>query len=114
MKEEIEAHESILELVGNTPLVRLNKITNGFPGAYYAKLEAFNPGHSAKDRIALHIINKAEEQGVLKPGSIIVETTSGNTDRKSTSLNSSHVKISYAVFCLKKTNKNNITRKPIH
>jgi len=79
MKEEIEAHESILELVGNTPLVRLNKITNGFPGAYYAKLEAFNPGHSAKDRIALHIINKAEEQGVLKPGSIIVETTSGNT-----------------------------------
>lgn len=79
MKEEIEAYESILELVGNTPLVRLRKITNGFHGAYYAKLEAFNPGHSAKDRIALHIINTAEKQGILKPGSIIVETTSGNT-----------------------------------
>ena len=79
MREEIEACESILELVGNTPLVRLNKITSEFPGAYYAKLEAFNPGHSAKDRIALHIVNQAEQKGILKPGSIIVETTSGNT-----------------------------------
>lgn len=79
MKEEIEAHESILELIGNTPLVKLNRIVNGFSGAFYAKLEACNPGHSAKDRIALHIINKAEEQGILKPNSIIVETTSGNT-----------------------------------
>lgn len=79
MKEEIEAHESILEFIGNTPLVKLNKITKGIPGKFYAKLEAFNPGHSAKDRIALHIINKAEEKGILKPDSIIVETTSGNT-----------------------------------
>ncbi|HLW62560.1 MAG TPA: cysteine synthase family protein [Flavobacterium sp.] len=79
MKEEIEAHESILELIGNTPLVKLNRITNGVPGRFYAKLEACNPGHSAKDRIALHIINRAEELGILKPGSIIVETTSGNT-----------------------------------
>ena len=79
MKEEIEAHESILELVGNTPLVKLNRITNEIPGNFYAKLEAFNPGHSAKDRIAMHIINKAEALGILKPGSIIVETTSGNT-----------------------------------
>src|SRR5690554_5921036 len=79
MKEEIEAHESILELIGNTPLVKLNRITNGIPGSFYAKLEACNPGHSAKDRIALHIVNKAEELGILKPGSIIVETTSGNT-----------------------------------
>src|SRR5690554_5520891 len=79
MKEKIEAHESILELIGNTPLVKLNRITNEIPGSFYAKLEAFNPGHSAKDRIALHIINKAEALGILKPGSIIVETTSGNT-----------------------------------
>ena len=66
-------------MIGNTPLVKLNRIVNGFSGAFYAKLEACNPGHSAKDRIALHIINKAEEQGILKPNSIIVETTSGNT-----------------------------------
>lgn len=79
MKEEIEAHESILEFIGNTPLVKLNKITDGLAGNFYAKLEAFNPGHSAKDRIALHIISRAEEKGILKPGSIIVETTSGNT-----------------------------------
>lgn len=79
MKEKIEAHESILELIGNTPLVKLNRITNEIPGSFYAKLEAFNPGHSAKDRIALHIINRAEALGILKPGSIIVETTSGNT-----------------------------------
>lgn len=79
MKEEIEAHESILEFIGNTPLVKLNKITDGLTGNFYAKLEAFNPGHSAKDRIALHIISRAEEKGILKPGSIIVETTSGNT-----------------------------------
>lgn len=79
MKEEIEAQESILEFIGNTPLVKLNKITDGIAGNFYAKLEAFNPGHSAKDRIALHIISRAEEKGILKPGSIIVETTSGNT-----------------------------------
>ncbi len=79
MREKIEAHESILELIGHTPLVKLNRITNEIPGNFYAKLEAFNPGHSAKDRIALHIINKAEALGILKPGSIIVETTSGNT-----------------------------------
>lgn len=79
MKEEIEAHESILEFIGNTPLVKLNKITDGLAGNFYAKLEAFNPGHSAKDRIALHIISRAEEKGILKQGSIIVETTSGNT-----------------------------------
>lgn len=79
MKEEIEAHESILEFIGNTPLVKLNKITKEMSGDFYAKVEAFNPGHSAKDRIAHHIIKTAEEKGILKPGSIIVETTSGNT-----------------------------------
>lgn len=52
---------------------------NDLPGKYYAKVEAFNPGHSAKDRIALHIIENAENKGILKPGDTIVETTSGNT-----------------------------------
>lgn len=71
--------ENILQLVGQTPLVKLNKITKDFKGKYYAKLEAFNPGHSAKDRIALHIIEDAERKGIIKKGSTIVETTSGNT-----------------------------------
>lgn len=71
--------ENILQLVGQTPLVKLNQITKDFKGKYYAKLEAFNPGHSAKDRIALHIIEDAERKGIIKKGSTIVETTSGNT-----------------------------------
>lgn len=60
-------------------MVRLAKITKNFLGTYYAKVEAFNPGHSAKDRIALHIIESAEKKGILKKGDTIVETTSGNT-----------------------------------
>ena len=75
----ITAHNSALELIGNTPLIRLNKITKNLKGSFYAKVEAFNPGHSNKDRIALHIIEQAEEKGILKPGSTIIETTSGNT-----------------------------------
>lgn len=70
---------NILQLVGQTPLVKLHKITKEFKGDFYAKLEAFNPGHSAKDRIALHIIEDAEKKGIIKKGSTIVETTSGNT-----------------------------------
>ncbi|PQJ72431.1 PLP-dependent cysteine synthase family protein [Polaribacter butkevichii] len=70
---------SILDLVGETPLIKLHKITKNLPGSYYAKFEAFNPGHSAKDRIALHIIQDAEKKGILKKGATIVETTSGNT-----------------------------------
>ena len=70
---------SILDLIGQTPMIKLDKITKDFLGTYYAKIEAFNPGHSAKDRIALHIIESAEKKGILKPGDIIVETTSGNT-----------------------------------
>jgi cystathionine beta-synthase len=70
---------SILELVGETPLIKLHKITKNLPGSYYAKFEAFNPGHSAKDRIALHIVKDAEKKGILKKGATIVETTSGNT-----------------------------------
>ncbi|MFL0087270.1 cysteine synthase family protein [Tenacibaculum maritimum] len=71
--------KNILELVGETPLVKLHNITKNLKGNYYAKLEAFNPGHSAKDRIALHIIRSAEKKGIIKPGDTIVETTSGNT-----------------------------------
>lgn len=71
--------ENLLDLIGQTPLVRLHKITKDFPGQYFAKIEAFNPGQSAKDRIALHIVGNAERKGILKPGSTIVETTSGNT-----------------------------------
>ncbi|WP_373058759.1 PLP-dependent cysteine synthase family protein [Zunongwangia sp. H14] len=79
MKEELKVYENVLQLIGNTPLIQLNKITKSFKGTFYAKVEAFNPGHSAKDRIALYIIEEAERKGILKPGSTIVETTSGNT-----------------------------------
>ncbi len=79
MKNEIRAYNTILELVGNTPLVKLNRVTKGLTGNFYAKIEAFNPGHSAKDRIAIHIIEQAEKAGLLKEGSTIIETTSGNT-----------------------------------
>lgn len=70
---------NLLDLIGNTPLVPLKKITASLKGNFYAKVEAFNPGQSSKDRIAHHIIETAENQGILKPGSVIVETTSGNT-----------------------------------
>jgi len=79
MKEEIQAYNNVLELIGNTPLIKLNKITAKMKGNYYAKVEAFNPGHSSKDRIALHIIEQAEAKGILKTGDTIIETTSGNT-----------------------------------
>lgn len=79
MEQKIKAYNSILELVGNTPLVKLNKITKGFTGNFYAKVESFNPGHSSKDRIAVHIIEEAERKGILNEDSTIIETTSGNT-----------------------------------
>lgn len=77
--KKIKAQDNVLELIGNTPLVKLNHITKNLTGNFYAKLEAFNPGHSAKDRIALYIIEQAEKKGILTPGATIVETTSGNT-----------------------------------
>jgi len=79
MKEEINAYNNVLELIGNTPLIKLNKITEDLEGNFYAKVEAFNPGHSSKDRIALYIIEEAEKRGILSPGDTIIETTSGNT-----------------------------------
>jgi cystathionine beta-synthase len=72
-------YNNILELIGETPMVKLNRITSDLEGVFYAKLESFNPGQSAKDRIAMHIISNAEKKGILKPGDTIVETTSGNT-----------------------------------
>ncbi len=79
MKEQIKAYNSVLDLIGNTPLIKLNNVTSNLEGNYYAKVEAFNPGHSTKDRIALYIIEEAERQGILSPGDTIIETTSGNT-----------------------------------
>lgn len=79
MNPEIKAYNNILELVGNTPLIKIPKITQGLEGQFYAKVEAFNPGHSSKDRIALHIIETAEKKGILSKGQTIIETTSGNT-----------------------------------
>ena len=79
LDQQSKIYNNVLELVGNTPLVKLNYITKNFPGTYIAKLEAFNPGQSSKDRIALYIIEEAERKGILKPGDTIIETTSGNT-----------------------------------
>ncbi len=79
MKNQINAYNNVSELIGDTPLIKLNGMAEGLLGNFYAKVEAFNPGHSAKDRIAIHIINEAERKGILKPGSTIIETTSGNT-----------------------------------
>ena len=79
MKKQIKAFNSLLELIGDSPLVRLNRSTSSFNGQFFAKYEAHNPGHSNKDRIALYIINEAERSGLLKKGSTIIETTSGNT-----------------------------------
>lgn len=79
MKKPIDAYQNILELIGDTPLVKLNKTTSSFKGEFYAKLECFNPGHSAKDRVAAYIIEAAERKGILSKGNTIIETTSGNT-----------------------------------
>ena len=79
MREDLQVFDNVLQLIGNTPLIHLNRITQDLKGDYFAKVEAFNPGHSTKDRIALHIIEEAEKKGILKPGDTIIETTSGNT-----------------------------------
>lgn len=75
----MDIKNSILETIGNTPLVRLNRITAGLPCTVAAKVEYFNPGHSAKDRMALKMIETAEKEGKLHPGGTIIECTSGNT-----------------------------------
>lgn len=75
----MQYHDSMIELVGNTPLVKLNSVTDGIEATVLAKVEYFNPGGSVKDRIAVRMIEAAEKSGELKPGGTIVEPTSGNT-----------------------------------
>jgi cystathionine beta-synthase len=72
-------YNSIIETIGNTPMVRLNKVTAGIAGTVLAKVEYFNPGNSTKDRMALKMVEDAEKAGILKPGGTIIEGTSGNT-----------------------------------
>ncbi|MDQ1354164.1 MAG: cystathionine beta-synthase [Acidobacteriota bacterium] len=78
MKDK-RTYNSVLEAVGNTPLVRLNKITNGIESEIFAKLEFLNPMGSIKDRIAKYMIEKAEKEGRIKEGQLIIENSSGNT-----------------------------------
>jgi cystathionine beta-synthase len=75
----MQYYESVVDLVGNTPLVRLSSVTEGIAATVLAKVEYFNPGGSVKDRIALRMVESAEQSGALKPGGTIVEPTSGNT-----------------------------------
>jgi cystathionine beta-synthase len=75
----MQVHDSLIELMGDTPLLRLRKVTAGLPGQVLAKVEYFNPGGSVKDRIAVRMIEAAEASGALRPGGTIVEPTSGNT-----------------------------------
>jgi cystathionine beta-synthase len=70
---------NILETIGNTPMIRLNKITSEIPATVLAKVDYFNPGNSIKDRMALKMVEVAEAEGKLKPGGTIIECTSGNT-----------------------------------
>lgn len=72
-------YNSILETIGNTPLVKLNKVTEGLKGTMLAKVEYFNPGQSVKDRIGIKMIEDAEAKGLIEPGGTIIEGTSGNT-----------------------------------
>ena len=74
-----QIYHNITELIGNTPIVKLNKLVPEGAADVYVKLEAFNPGSSVKDRIALSMIEAAERDGLIKPGDTIVEATSGNT-----------------------------------
>jgi cystathionine beta-synthase len=76
---EVDVHESVLDLVGDTPLVRLRVVTAGIAATVLAKVEYVNPGGSVKDRIAVRMVDAAEASGVLRPGGTIVEPTSGNT-----------------------------------
>jgi cystathionine beta-synthase len=71
--------ENILETIGNTPMIKLNKIAEDLPGSILAKVEYFNPGHSVKDRMALKMVEDAEKRGDIKPGGTVIECTSGNT-----------------------------------
>src|SRR6266568_8233358 len=75
----MDIRNNILETIGHTPLIRLNKITRDIPALVLAKVDYFNPGNSIKDRMAVKMIEVAEKEGKLKPGGTIIECTSGNT-----------------------------------
>lgn len=74
-----QIYNSVLETIGNTPIIKLNSVTRGSPHQFFAKIEYFNPGGSVKDRVATAMIEEAEKRGDLKPGGTIIEATSGNT-----------------------------------
>ena len=75
----MEFKENILGLIGNTPLVKLNRLARGVKAQVFAKMESLNPGYSVKDRIVVAMIEAAEREGILKPGGTVIEATSGNT-----------------------------------
>ena len=75
----MQVYESVIDLIGETPLVRLSRVPDGAPATVLAKVEYVNPGGSVKDRIATYMVDAAEASGVLQPGGTIVEPTSGNT-----------------------------------
>ncbi len=75
----MDIKKNILETIGNTPLIQLNKITKSLPCKILAKVDYFNPGNSIKDRMALKMVEVAEKEGKLTPGGTIIECTSGNT-----------------------------------
>lgn len=79
MNKDLNRYDNVIQVIGNTPLIRLNKFNKWIKSTIYAKVESYNPGQSAKDRIALFMIEKAEKNGQIKPGGTIIETTSGNT-----------------------------------
>jgi cysteine synthase len=76
---ELRVYDNILQVIGNTPLVRLNRVGRSVSCPIYAKIEFLNPGGSVKDRIGTAMIAEAENSGHLKPGGTVVESTSGNT-----------------------------------
>lgn len=79
MTPEKRVYDNILQTIGNTPLIKLNKVTADFPCPVYAKVDYFNPGNSIKDRMAVKMLDVAEAEGKIKPGGTIIEGTSGNT-----------------------------------
>ena len=79
MNPNKKTSDNVLESIGNTPMIRLNKVAESIKATVYAKVETFNPGNSIKDRMALKMVEDAEKAGILKPGGTIIEGTSGNT-----------------------------------
>src|SRR5438128_10103463 len=79
MNASKRVYDNVLQTIGNTPLIRLNKVTADIPCHVYAKVDFFNPGNSIKDRMAVKMLEVAEQEGKIKPGGTIIEGTSGNT-----------------------------------